>query len=304
MTTIRANGIDLDYADYADSTETGDSDAPALVLIRGLGTQRIQWPDELIDGLVERGLRVLCHDNRDIGLSQYFSEAGVPDIAGALAKLARGESVDAAYSLADMAEDVIGLLDALEIERAHVAGISMGGMIVQHLAASHGERLLSATSIMSSSGGPGLPAATPEAMQALMSSPDKPGDRESVIEHGVRTRKIIASPGYPTDDDTMREAIARTYDRSYRPDGVARQMLAVLCDTGRSEMLAGISVPTLVIHGEDDPLVPIECGRDTAARIPGAHFEPIPGMGHDIPVGLASALVELIADHAKRAEPG
>jgi pimeloyl-ACP methyl ester carboxylesterase len=295
MPTLSANGIELDYA------EKGAADAPALVMIRGLGTQRIQWPEELIGGLVERGLRVLCPDNRDVGLSEGMSEAGVPDIGAAMATLARGEPTRAAYSLADMACDVIGLLDALDIRRAHVAGISMGGMIVQHLAARHGHRLISATSIMSSSGAPGLPTATPEAMHALMSRPENPDDRQSVVEHNVRTQKVIGSPGYPTDDATLRATFEQTYDRAYRPDGVARQMLAILCDTDRSDLLADVDVPTLIIHGEDDPLVPIECGRDTAARIPGARFESIPGMGHDVPVALASTLVELIADQTKRA---
>ncbi len=290
MTIIRANGIDIDYA------ETGEG--PALVLLRGLGTQRIQWPQPFLQGLASRGLRVISFDNRDVGLSQKFT--GTPDIAETMAARQRGEEPAIPYGLPDMARDVVGLLDALTIERAHVVGISMGGMISQHVAARHADRLHSVTSIMSTSGAPGLPEARPGVMQALMSSPAS-SDRNVVVEHSVRTNKVFASPGYPTPDAEMREMAERCYDRCYCPEGIGRQMLAVVCDSGRAESLASIDTPCLVIHGEDDPLIPVEGGRDTAARIPGAAFHSIPGMGHDIPLELVPALVELIADHAKRA---
>lgn len=295
MPSVRANQIEIDYA------ERGAAAAEALVLIRGLGTQRTMWPESLLEALVDRGLRVITPDNRDVGHSSKFDEAGAPDIAAVLAGVARGDSSALVYSVADMAADVIGLLDALEIERAHVMGISMGGMIVQHLAASHGERLRSMASLMSSSGAPGLPAATPEAMAALMSRPDDPTRRESVIENSVRTQKVIGSPGYPTSDAELREAAGRAYDRCYCPDGVARQMAAVMGDTARFELLAGIRVPSLVIHGEADPLIPVECGRDTAERIQGASFQAVAGMGHDIPVALVPVLTEAMADHIERA---
>jgi pimeloyl-ACP methyl ester carboxylesterase len=295
MPTIRVNDIEIDYA------ERGERDAAAIVLIRGLGTQRIQWPESLLAGLVEHGLRVITPDNRDVGGSTKFEEAGAPDMAALGKAIAKGHSSSLPYGVADMAADVVGLLDALEIERAHVLGISMGGMIVQHLAGTHGERLHSMTSVMSSSGAPGLPAATPAAMAALTSRPDDPSSRESVIENSVRTQEVIGSPGYPTTEADLREAAGRAYDRCYCPDGVSRQMAAVMGDAARHRLLSRIRVPTLVIHGEADPLIPLACGVDTAERIEGARLETIAGMGHDIPVALVPTLLEMLADHVARA---
>ena len=289
MPVARANGIEIDYA------QGGSPDAPVMLLIRGLGTQRTQWPDSLVEGLVATGLRVITPDNRDVGGSTKFDSAGLPDLAAAIAG-----SGSPPYAVADMALDLVGLLDALEIERAHVMGISMGGMIVQHLAASHADRLLSMTSVMSSSGAPGLPSGTPEAMTALMSQPDDPTSRESVIDNSVATQKVIGSPGYSTPDAELREMFGRAYDRCYHPAGVARQLAAVMADTQRFERLSEIRVASLVIHGEDDPLIPIACGRDTAERIDKAHFHAVPGMGHDVPVGLVPTLLELLVDHVER----
>ena len=289
MTIIRGNGIEIDYA------ERGDGDA--LVLLRGLGTQRIRWPNALLEGLASRHLRVIDLDNRDAGLSQKFE--GGASIEEAMAARLRGEGIPPPYTLSDMAQDVVGLLDALGVLRAHVVGISMGGMIAQRLAIGHGDRLLSMTSIMSTSGAPGLPDARPEAREALMSSPAS-SDRAAVVAHTVRTEKVFSSPGYPTPEKERRETAERSFDRCYCPKGVVRQMLAVVSDVDRADSLASIRVPCLVVHGEDDPLIPIECGRDTVERIPGAVFHSIPGMGHDIPAGLVSTLVELIADHVKR----
>jgi pimeloyl-ACP methyl ester carboxylesterase len=201
-----------------------------------------------------------------------------------------------------MADDVAGLLDALGLETAHVAGISMGGMIVQVLALRHVARLRSAASIMSSSGAPGLPQGTPEAMQALLSQPDDPSDREAVIQHGVRVQRVIGSPGFPVSDEYLRDQAARAYDRAYYPDGVARQLVAVLASGSRAERLAKVEVPMLVIHGADDPLVPLEAGRDTAERVPGAELLVVPGMAHDVVPDLVPILVEALDAHARRAE--
>ena len=296
MTAFEANGIEIDAEEFG--AETGIP----LLLIRGLGTQRTAWPAEFLAALVDRGHRVITFDNRDVGLSTKFHEANPPDIAEAFARAARGEAVDAPYSLDEMALDAVGLLDALELETAHVAGISMGGMIAQVMAARHGERLRSLTSIMSSSGAPGLPGPTPEAAAALLSRPENPNDRESVIQHGVWVLKVIMSPGYPSGDAYLRSVAETAYDRCYCPEGINRQMLAVLAGAGRAELLKTIRVPTLVIHGVDDPLIPVEAGIDTAKRIPGAELRLVPGMGHDVAPGLIPTLAEAIAEHAAAAE--
>lgn len=296
MTAYQANGIEID------AEEAGERTGVPLLLIRGLGTQRTAWPEAFLDALVERGHRVITFDNRDVGLSTKFHQAGSIGIAEAVERAARGEPIDAPYGIDDMALDAVGLLDALALETVHVAGISMGGMIAQLLAARHGERLRSLTSIMSSSGALGLPGPTPEAAAALMSLPDDPDDRESVIRHTVETEKVFASPGYPPGDDYLRAVAERAYDRCYCPGGVTRQMLAVMSGGGRTDLLETIRVPTLVIHGVDDPLIPVEAGMDTARRIPGAELRLIPGMGHDIAPGLIPTLVEAISEHTATAE--
>jgi pimeloyl-ACP methyl ester carboxylesterase len=296
MTAFETNGIEID------AEVSGEADGVPLLLIRGLGTQRTAWPEAFLAALVERGHRVITFDNRDAGLSTKFHEAGAIDIAEAMGRAMRGEPIAAPYSIHDMALDVVGLLDALEVGTAHVAGISMGGMIAQLLAARHGERLRSLTSIMSSSGAPGLPGPTPEAAAALMSRPEHPNDRESVIRHSVETEKVWASPGYPPGEAYLRATAERAYDRCYCPDGISRQMLAVLSGGERAELLKSIRVPTLVIHGVDDPLIPVEAGMDTARRIPGAELRLIPGMGHDVAPGLIPTLVEAIAEHTAAAE--
>ncbi len=296
MTAFKANGIEIDAEEFGEKTGS------PLLLIRGLGTQRIAWPDEFLAGLVKRGHRVITFDNRDAGLSTKFRESGSMDIAEAMGRAARGDPIDAPYRLDDMALDAVGLLDTLELETAHVAGISMGGMIAQLLAVQHGERLRSLTSIMSSSGAPGLPGPTPEAAAALMSRPEDPEDRESVIQHSAGVLKVIASPGYPSGDTYLRAMAERAYDRCYCPDGIGRQMLAILAAQGRAERLKTIRVPTLVIHGVDDPLIPVEAGMDSAKRIPGAELRLIPGMGHDVAPGLIPTLVEAIAEHTAAAE--
>ena len=296
MTAFEANGIEIDAEVF------GEARGVPLLLIRGLGTQRTAWPDAFLAALVERGHRVITFDNRDAGLSTKFHRADAIDIGEAMARAARGDPIDAPYHIDEMALDVVGLLDALELETAHVMGISMGGMIAQLLAIRHGERLRSLTSIMSSSGALGLPGPTPEATAALMSLPEDPDDRESVIRHTVETEKVFASPGYPPGDDYLRAVAETAYDRCYCPAGVTRQMLAVMSGGGRTELLKTIRVPTLVIHGVDDPLIPVEAGMDTVKRIPGAELRLIPGMGHDIAPGLIPTLVEAISEHTAAAE--
>jgi pimeloyl-ACP methyl ester carboxylesterase len=280
----------------------GDAKAPAILLIRGLGTQMSQWPVTFTDGLCAAGLRVVRFDNRDVGLSQKFDAAGVPDIAKAVAAMRAGETPVVPYTLDAMAADCIGVLDALEIGRAHVLGISMGVMIAQLVAARHPDRTRSLISVMSSSGHPSVPPGRPEAMAVLTSQPDRPGERSSVIEHGLAGRRVIGSPGYRDPDDTVRAELGVAFDRCHHPAGVARQLAAVIAAGSRAELLARIRVPTLVIHGTDDPLVQPEGGRDTARRIPQASLELIPGMGHDIPQGLVRRLVDLVAEHTRKAD--
>lgn len=292
MTLYAVNGIEIEV-------ETrGSAGAPAFMLIRGLSTQLIHWPEVFLDRFVEAGYRVVIFDNRDVGRSTKFEAAGVP----ALAEILSG-TVEAPYSVGDMAADAVGVLDALGIERAHVAGMSLGGMIAQHLAFSHGERFRSVTSVMSTSGAEGLPQGTPAALEALASQPADPSDRASVIAHQMRTQRVIESPGYPATEAELRSYFERGYDRCYAPAGSARQMAAVFSDTTRAARLAEIRLPFLVLHGAEDPLIPLACGEDTAKRVPGAKLQVIPGMGHDVTVAntpvVADAILEFARTHGR-----
>lgn len=295
MPTLASNNIELAY------DETGDRGAPAIVLIMGLGTQMIAWPDNFCRGLADRGFRVVRFDNRDVGLSTKMEAARPVQISAALGRAMTGQPVDAPYTLDDMASDTVGLLDALDIGRAHVVGASMGGMIAQIVAANHRERVLSLTSIMSSSGRPGLPPAKPEAMAALLAPRPDPADREQAIRHGMAVLRVVGSPGFPTPDGDLYNRVARSFDRSYYPAGVARQFVAVLAGGSRVDLLKRIDIPSLVIHGDSDPLVPVEAGKDTASLIPGATLRIVPGMGHDLAPGLVPILVEAIAGHCAAA---
>ena len=296
MPFASANGMQLAY------DVRGDAGAPGIVLIMGLGTQMIAWPEAFCDALAARGFRVVRFDNRDIGLSTKVESAGAANMALALQQAMAGKPVDAPYTLADMAGDTVGLMDALGIAKAHIVGASMGGMIAQIVAATHPERTRSLVSIMSTSGARGLPQSTPAAGAALLGPRPAPGDREAAIRHGMNVLRTIGSPGYPLSDAELRAKVELAFDRAYYPAGVARHFLAVLSDGSRVERLKTIAAPTLVIHGADDPLVPLECGKDAASHIPGATLHVIPGMGHDLPTGLIPTLVELIAAHCKRVD--
>ncbi len=298
MATATANGITIEYE------EKGRTSDPMIMLVRGLGTQLIDWPEALIDGLVGKGFRVVCHDNRDAGLSSKIEDAGTPDIIAIMGKMMSGEPVEAPYNIDDMALDVVGLQDALGISSAHIFGISMGGMIAQVLAAKHKERVRSMTSVMSSSGNPDLPPGKPEALQILMTPPKDPDNRESVISYGMEILRIIGSPGFPESEEVRRKISTARIDRCYCPEGQVRQMAAVLAGGSRVPLLKTISVPSLVIHGADDPLVPVEAGKDTAANIPEASLEIIDGMGHNIPEELVPRFVDLIVGHAGKADNG
>lgn len=282
MTQIVANGITLEFE------MRGDIFDPAIVLIRGLGTQLIDWPESLLDGLVRSGFRVVVFDNRDVGLSQKFE--GLPDPYA----VGRGEAVPP-YTVQDMADDVYGLLVSLEIERAHVLAISMGGIIGQLLAVSHGARVASLISVMASSGRPGLPPATPAAAASLVAETDPTAGDEGVIRATAEGLRICGSPDYPTSEADRLAIARRRHARDYTPEGVVRQMAAIAALRDRSAMLPEIQVPTLVIHGADDPLIPVAHGEDTARLIPHAELEVIAGMGHDLPDALMPRIVERVS---------
>jgi pimeloyl-ACP methyl ester carboxylesterase len=289
-----ANGISITYEDK------GPRDAPVILLVMGLGGQLTLWPDEFVDALNDRGFRTIRYDNRDVGLSTRFDAAGVPNLKWMFVKAAIGLPVRGAYGLADMAADGMALLDALGVERAHIVGASMGGMIAQHIAARYPDRVLSLTSIMSTTGNRRLPRARKEAMQVLANRP-MGGDPEEMIAYSVRAARVIGSPGYPAEEDRLQRRVRADYERGFYPQGVARQMAAIVADGDRRAMLKGVKAPTLVIHGEDDPLVPLAGGRDTAASIAGARLMTIPGMGHDLPLALVDTLTGAIAEHARDA---
>ena len=280
--------------------DTGGAGAPVL-LVMGLGMQLVAWPPAFIQSLVDAGYRVLRLDNRDIGLSQHFDELGTPNMLWAMLKYRLGLTIQPPYSLHDMAGDALGVLDSLGIAQAHVVGISMGGMIAQRMALAAPERLHSLTSIMSSSGARGLPAAQPHVLRALMSRPAGK-DKAAVVAHYERLFGVIGSPGFPIDPGLMRERILAGIERSSHPAGTVRPMAAIAADSQRAEALRSLRCPTLVVHGKADPLVPYACGQDTAQRIPGAQLAGIEGMGHDLAPGVVTAmmphLLPFLAQHS------
>ena len=277
MPQISSNGVTLEYDTF------GSPGGRPLLLVMGLGAQMIHWDDEFCSGLADHGHHVIRFDNRDAGLSTKFDDAPIPDMGALVTSLVAGEKPDVPYTLDDMADDAFGLLDGLGVERAHVCGASMGGMIVQTMALRQPERLLSMTSIMSTTGNPALPPAAPEAMAALTSP--VPADLEGYLERSLSVAKVIGSPGFPFDDARARERARQTYERSLYPEGTARQMAAIVAHGNRRPGLEALRLPTLVIHGTDDPLVPLTGGHDTHAAIANSEMLEIPGMGHDLPPG-------------------
>jgi pimeloyl-ACP methyl ester carboxylesterase len=296
MAQIAANGLTLEYEDY------GDPNAPPLLLVMGLGAQLTLWPIELVEALVAHGFRVIRFDNRDIGLSHKMEGARAPGMVRHVLLRRLGLKPRVPYTLADMAADAVGLLDALGIGRAHVVGASMGGMIAQHMAFTHPDRVLSLTSIMSTTGNPRLPPAQKAALDVLTRRPQSLAE-SVLVDHGVKIGRTIGSPAYPADGDRLRANVTRDFRRSFYPAGMPRQLAAIIADGCRRARLADVQAPTLVIHGEDDPLIPLECGRDTAAHIPGARLKTIPGMGHDLPLALVDQIADAIAEHARAATP-
>jgi pimeloyl-ACP methyl ester carboxylesterase len=292
---IIANGVRLEVEDH------GSPSGEPLLLIMGLGMQLLAWPDDFVKLLVARGFRVIRFDNRDIGLSQSFDAEGVPNLALDSLRYTVGLRVKSPYTLADMAADSLGLLDALGIAQAHVCGASMGGMIAQHVATMAPDRVKSLTLMMTSSGSRRLPGPTLKVRSAMISRPSDPSTVESIVEHYVRLYALIGSPTFPARPDDLRERFTVSVCRSYRPAGTARQMVAIAADGDRSPLLARIAVPTQIIHGAADALVPVAAGRDLHARIKGAAIDVIDGMGHDLPAALWPRYVADIATVAARA---
>jgi pimeloyl-ACP methyl ester carboxylesterase len=292
---IQSNGIELEVED------SGERDRPAVLLIMGLGMQLTAWPTPLLQALKRAGFRVIRFDNRDAGLSTGFDDWGVPNLLWNGLKHRLGWSMSRPYSLQDMARDALGVLDALQVSKAHLLGVSMGGMIAQRLTWTAPERVISLVSWMSSSGAPELPGPQPQVLKAMSAQPLNPGF-EQAISNTQHLLDVIASPAEHEDPRVQGERVRQAVQRAYRPSGVLRQTLAVMSDVDRHELLADITRPTLVIHGRDDPLLPLPCGEDTARRIPGARLRVVEGMGHDIPPGLLQQflpeLIQFLHEHA------
>ncbi len=294
MARVAANGIEIEYDVH------GHDDGAPLLLVMGLGQQLTRWPMEIVERLVGEGFRVIRFDNRDIGLSTWLDEAGAPDMPAVFTAIAGGRKPDVPYLLEDMADDAAGLLDALGIARAHVAGVSMGGMIGQTLAARHPARVLSLVSVMSTTGNPAVPPATPEALAILYARPEAT-DIDSLTEHALKAQIVIQSPAWPVDPALERPKLKAAIERAHHPVGMARQMCAVIGSGDRREALKTITAPTIVLHGDADPLVRLEGGKDTAATIPGAELRIVEGMGHDMPQGVHAAFVAAVVAAAARA---
>ncbi len=294
---LRANSIDIEVVDSAPDAPH----LPVVLLIMGLGMQLIAWPPGMVRALMNAGYRVIRFDNRDSGLSHKFDALGAPNLLWQGMKYKLGLSIKPPYSVQDMALDTLGVLDALQIGKAHIVGVSMGGMVAQRVALMAPERTLSLASIMSSSGARGLPAATPAVTRQLLSRPKGKG-KQAAIEHSVKLFQAIGSPGFLLDEDFLRERVTLSTERSFNPPGIARQMVAIVADNTRAAELSKIAVPTLVLHGKADPLVPFACGEDTARRIPGAKLVGIDGMGHDLPPGVVEHILTHLVPHLQAAQ--
>ena len=289
---VVANGIGIEVDDQ------GPTHAEPLLLIMGLGMQLVGWPEEFVQMLVSRGFRVIRMDNRDAGLSQGFDRLGVPSLAWAAMRHAVRLPVVAPYSLHDMAADALGVLDALGLQRAHVCGASLGGMVAQHLAARHPQRIKSLTLMMTTSGSRKLPQPHWSVQKALLSRPDGK-DVAAVVVHLHKLLTLIGSPAYPAQPEVLRRRLLASVQRAYRPAGTARQLMAVAADGDRTAMLALIKSGTQIIHGQADPLVPVAAGHDLAAHIQGARLDIVAGMGHDLPAQLLPRFAEAIAGIAR-----
>jgi len=293
MPQAKANKISIEYETF------GDPSSPPILLIVGLSAQLIYWDEEFCRQLAQSGLYVIRFDNRDAGLSTKFDEAGLPDMSDIILKLMSGQKVTPPYTIEDMAADAVGLLDALKIEKAHICGMSMGGMIAQSLAIHYPQRVLSLTSIYSTTGNPHLPQPKPEVMGLLLTPP--PREREPFIQFETDLFRALTGPRFGFDEKWVRDTMGKAYDRAYYPQGTGRQLVAVMTQSNRKGPLQNLRVPILIIHGDADPLVSVEAGRETAKAVPGAELKIIEGMGHDLPHGEAWAQIakDIIAHTTK-----
>ncbi|MHA1915181.1 MAG: alpha/beta fold hydrolase [Promethearchaeota archaeon] len=292
MPRVKANNIELEYDTF------GDSSSEPLLLIMGLGAQLIQWREEFCEMLVKKDFYVIRFDNRDVGLSTKFEHLGIPNTIQAFQARLRGEKITYDYTTDDMADDAVGLLDALGIEKAHICGASMGAAITQTIGYRHLDRVLSLAPIMGTTGNPDLPRAKPEVARILVTP--TPTDREAYIEHRVKTGRVVYGSGFPYDENRRGEMMARVYDRCFYPQGTARQLMASMAHGNRKPKLSSITAPTVVIHGSDDPLVPVTGGKDTAESIPGADLLIIDGMGHSQPPEVWPTVVDAIRKNANK----
>jgi len=290
-----ANNIEIEYDTF------GKTEDEPIILINGLGSQMIRWIEGFCEALVKKGFYVIRFDNRDVGLSSKIDSADEQNIMEVINAIQKGKSINLPYTLNDMADDAIGLLDYLKLKKAHICGVSMGGMIAQIIAYRHSSRVLSLVSIMSSTGDSNGPQATPQMMQMLMTP--APKERDANINHSVEIRRILNGSGFAFDGELHKQLAEEAYDRSYYPDGYNRQMLAIISSDSRKTNLKSIKVPTLVIHGSVDPLVPVDAGKDTANSIPDAELIIIEGMGHSFPFPRETwpKLVDAISKNAKKA---
>ena len=296
MPSVRVNGLDIAYE------SSGRASNPAILLIHGLATPLTGWRESMVDGLVQQGFRVVLFDNRDIGLSTHLADAGFPDLKAMIDKVKAGQPLAPPYTLEDMAADAAGLLDALRIDSAHIVGASMGGMIAQLVALRHPRKARSLVSIMSTTARPGLPQAKSEAMRAMMAMPASPS-REDRLATAIAAVRAVCGPGFPASDEELRDYLGRSIDRTpFDPAGAARQMAAIIAARPRNAALNALAVPALVIHGADDPLMPVEHGRDTAASIPGAKLAIVPGMGHEFGEALTPVYVREIGGFVEAVE--
>jgi len=298
MPKARANNIQIEYETF------GDSSSPPILLIIGLGGQLIYWDEVFCSQLAEAGLYVIRFDNRDAGLSTKFDEAGVPGIMDVIGKVISGHKVTPPYTIEDMAADAVGLLDALRIEKAHICGMSMGGMIAQSVAINYPRRVLSLTSICSTTGNPHLPQPKPEVMGLLLTPP--PQEREPFIQFNLGLFRALTGPRFGFDEKWVRDIMGRAYDRAYCPQGTGRQLVAILTQGNRQPALKRVRVPTLIIHGDADPLVSLEAGKDAAEAVPRAELKILEGMGHDLPHGAAWTQIakDIIAHTQKQGVEG